>query len=151
MPEPMLPLLFTLNFVTTAVMVGVIWTIQLVHYPFFHRVDKDNYNLHMDEHREKISYIVIPVMLAELSSAISLVVIKSRYQSEFIAGLVLLLFIWISTAVLQVPLHSRLAKGYTPTEVQKLVKSNWIRTVLWSIRLTLLLYILVQSSFMRLL
>ena len=142
----MLSILFTVNIVVTAIMVGVIWTIQLVHYPFFHRLEKDNYELHMDDHREKISYIVIPVMLAELSTAISLVLINSRYQPEFIAGLILLLLIWISTALLQVPSHSRLAGGYNPSEVQKLLKSNWIRTGLWSIRLILLIFVLIRAS-----
>ena len=44
-------------------MTGLIWTIQLVHYPFFHRLEKENFNEHMDEHRKKISFIVLPVML----------------------------------------------------------------------------------------
>lgn len=131
-------------------MVGVIWTIQVVHYPFFHRVDKQGYGLHMDAHRKKISYIVIPVMLAELASAVGLVFIKTQFQFEFIAGLILLLMIWISTVVIQVPSHHILANGYNQTETDKLVKRNWIRTILWSFRLAILLFVLSHLSFSRL-
>jgi hypothetical protein len=151
MPEPMLPLLFTLNFVTTAVMVGVIWTIQLVHYPFFHKIDKDDYSQHMDEHRKKISYIVIPVMLLELATAGGLVLINSPYRPEFITGLILLLLIWISTAAFQVPSHKRLSEGYKQSEVHRLVNYNWIRTTLWSGRLVLLVFVLSRLSVLRLL
>lgn len=146
----MLPLLFIVNLVTTAIMVGVIWTIQIVHYPFFHRFDKQDFNLHMDNHRKKISYIVIPIMLAELASAIGLVIIDTQFQAEFISGLILLLLTWLSTAVIQVPAHSKLANGYNQTEVHKLVRLNWIRTLLWSTRLAILLFILSRLSFSRL-
>lgn len=146
----MLSFLFILNIVTTAIMVGVIWTIQVIHYPFFHRVDKQNFSLHMDKHREKISYIVVPVMLAELSSATGLVLTNTQFQFEFITGLIILLLIWVSTALIQVPSHSKLAKGYSQTEVQKLVRLNWIRTILWSARLALMVIILSRLSFSHL-
>ncbi len=114
----MLSLLFTINLVSSSIMVGVIWTIQIVHYPFFHRLDQKNFGLHMDTHRSKISYIVIPVMLAELTSGIGLIIINTQFQAEFIAGFILILLIWISTAVIQVPSHSNLASGYNQDEVQ---------------------------------
>lgn len=146
----MLSFLFIVNLVSTAVMVGVIWTIQIVHYPFFHRVDKQDFSRHMDNHREKISYIVMPVMLAELASAIGLVMLQTQFQNEFMTGLIFLLLTWISTAVIQVPSHSKLARGYNQTEVTMLVRLNWIRTVLWSIRLIILLFVLSHLSFSQL-
>ncbi|WP_340106901.1 hypothetical protein [Rhodohalobacter sp. 8-1] len=104
----------------------------------------------MDFHRGRISYIVVPVMLVELVSAIGLVVFYSEFQYEFIAGLIFLILIWISTVVIQVPSHSRLANGYNQNEAGKLVRRNWIRTIFWSLRLAILLYILSHSSFSNL-
>ena len=49
-------------------------------------------------------------------------------------GIVLLLVIWISTAIIQMPLHDQLLKQSNPTAQQRLVNSNWIRTVAWSLR-----------------
>ena len=143
----MFSLLLILNFTATAVMTGVIWTIQLVHYPFFHRVDKNYFGSHMDEHRKTISFIVMPVMLIELASAIGLVLIGSNYKWVFNLALILLVLIWLSTALLQVPAHAKLANGYSKTETNKLVKSNWLRTLLWSLRLSILVYVLSYQSF----
>lgn len=146
----MLTLLFLVNVVATAIMTGVIWTIQIVHYPFFHRIDRKKYSEHMDEHRKKISYIVIPVMLAELGTAIGLVLMDSSFTAEFATGLILLTIIWISTALIQVPSHSKLAAGYTPSEVNRLVNYNWIRTLLWTARLAVMLFILSRLPFVGL-
>ena len=142
----MLQSIFLINLTATAVMTGVIWTIQIVHYPFFHCVDKQDFSAHMDEHRKKISFIVIPVMLAELITAIGLIFVESEFTGEFITGIILLALIWISTAFIQVPSHSRLADGYISTEVDRLVTYNWIRTILWTVRLVIMLTVLYQLS-----
>lgn len=138
----MLTFLFFVSVLTTAVMVGVIWVVQLVHYPFFHRIDRELFSDHMDAHRTRISYIVVPVMLLELAASIGLVVIESLLRLEFAVALTLLLGIWASTALLQVPSHGKLTAGYNESEVDKLVSYNWIRTILWTLRLLLLVYIL---------
>lgn len=138
---------FWINLISTAVMVGLIWMVQLVHYPFFHRLSRSSYEKHMDEHRSKISLIVIPVMLAELASALALTFSKTQFQAEFTAGLILLAGIWASTFFLQVPAHQNISAGYNPSQVEKLVRTNWIRTILWTLRLALLLYVLTRLSF----
>jgi hypothetical protein len=146
----MLTLFFLTNLTVTAVMTGLIWTIQLVHYPFFHRLEKENFNKHMDEHRKKISFIVLPVMLIELATSVGLVLMESSFRGVFVIGLLMLIAIWLSTALLQVPSHSKLAFGYTKSEADKLVKYNWIRTILWTGRLILMLLILSQLSLFNL-
>ena len=40
-------LLIVIHFISTSLMVGVIWIIQLLHYPSFHFIDKANYALQM--------------------------------------------------------------------------------------------------------
>jgi hypothetical protein len=42
--------------------------------------------------------------------------------------------IWLSTALLQVPLHNLLARGLDREAVARLVQTNWIRTAAWSAR-----------------
>ena len=142
----MLTFFFFTNLTATAVMTGLIWTIQLVHYPFFHRLEKEKFNLHMDEHRKKISFIVLPVMLIELVTSVGLVLMESSFRGALVIGLLMLIFIWFSTALLQVPSHNKLASGYSKKEADKLVKFNWIRTILWTGRLILMLLILSQLS-----
>ena len=44
----------------------------------------------------------------------------------------LLAAIWVTTALVQVPLHRRLSEGYDASSGRRLVTTNWLRTALWS-------------------
>lgn len=134
--------IFILNVASTLFLCGLIWVIQLLHYPFFHRLDRENFALHQQAHKAQISYIVVPVMLIELASSIWLALQESSYQIEFIIGAVLVLMIWTSTFFIQVPLHGKISTGYNKTTVDRLVTTNRIRTVLWSLKSLIILYIL---------
>jgi hypothetical protein len=57
-------------------------------------------------------------------------------------GLALLAGIWLSTFLLQVPQHNVLLQGFAEEAHRKLVITNWIRTVLWSCRGILVLWML---------
>jgi hypothetical protein len=60
-------------------------------------------------------------------------------------GCVTLLLIWCSTAFLQVPMHQRLSSGFDAAAHRSLVKTNWVRTILWSARALLALWMLSLS------
>jgi hypothetical protein len=49
-------------------------------------------------------------------------------------GLALVAAIWLSTALLQVPRHTTLGSGFDGSAWSGLVRTNWIRTVAWSSR-----------------
>jgi hypothetical protein len=49
-----------------------------------------------------------------------------------------LILIWISTFLIQVPLHGILEKRADQRAVSLLALTNWIQTILWSLRLGLL-------------
>jgi DMSO reductase anchor subunit len=126
-----------LHIVLTAMMTGVIWVIQLVHYPSFQYVESSVYTKFQKFHMRSITYIVMPLMIGELLTAFLLL----AYQTSMLyflnlAGVVL---IWLSTAVLSVPCHAKLEKAYSFEQAHKLVKTNWPRTILWSARLILLM------------
>lgn len=111
---------------------GLIWIIQLVHYPFFKYVSNEKFEDAMGFHRKKISLIVVPVMFAELLSSFWLSFFSSSYTNYHITGLVTVLLIWGVTFTTQVPLHRKLSQTIDQQIVDKLVLSNWIRTALWS-------------------
>ncbi len=52
----------------------------------------------------------------------------------------LLLIIWLSTAFIQIPCHAKLAVDFSTASHVRLVRSNWLRTVAWSLRAGLTLY-----------
>ncbi len=49
-------------------------------------------------------------------------------------GAGLLAVIWVSTATLSIPAHNALISEFSMTHYHKLVSTNWIRTVGWSLR-----------------
>ena len=50
-----------------------------------------------------------------------------------------LLGLWGSTFFIQVPLHNALSQAFDPKNHARLVQTNWIRTIIWSLRALLLL------------
>ena len=113
-------------------MVAVIWFVQIVHYPLFLNVKSDHIT-YFTQHQTLISWIVLPAMLLE---AVSLVLLWSEYKNNtlFIISVILLVLIWISTFFIQVPIHQHLTQNPNQELIIKLIKSNWIRTFLWTIK-----------------
>ena len=132
-------ILSDIHFLSTSLMVGIIWVIQLLHYPTFHFIKQSDYVEFQHFHMQRISFIVVPVMIIELLSGFMLVY---YFRSNlFILCLTILLVIWLITFVFFTKLHQSLLGGYDKIIVDKLVQINWSRTFLWSLRLIILIYI----------
>ena len=132
-------LLLKVNLLSTSVMVGVIWVIQLLHYPSFHFINDQKYIEFQHFHMQRISFIVVPVMLIELASALLLAYFFE--SSLTIILLALVLGIWAITFIFFTNMHQKLTDGYDHSIVDRLVQINWSRTALWSLRLIILLSI----------
>jgi len=128
--------IFWLNLSSTWFMVGLIWFIQLVHYPLFKYVGSEEFLVFHENHKLLITPVVGMVMVVELvTSAIIL------FQPPFgirnwssIIGIVLLGIIWFSTAFFQIPFHNTLSLKYSENALMMLINTNWIRTICWSLR-----------------
>ena len=132
-------ILSDIHFLSTSLMVGIIWVIQLLHYPTFHFIKESDYVEFQYFHMQRISFIVVPVMTTELLSGFMLVY---YFRSNLlILCLIILLVIWSITFVFFTKLHQSLLGGYDKIIVDKLVQINWSRTVLWSLRLIIRIYI----------
>ena len=123
----------------TSIMTGVIWVIQIVHYPSFHFIEKELYTVFQKFHMNKISIIVIPIMVAELITGIMLFLDKSSKNPLLIISFIILVLIWLITGVFFTKAHNELITGYQELVVNQLVVMNWIRTLLWTLRLLLLI------------
>lgn len=125
-----------LNLTSTWAMVGLIWLIQLVHYPLFLRVGEENFVQYSEEHQRWITVIVLPLMFCELIT--SCLLWKQRPPEVSLTlvaiGIALVALIWASTFFIQVPLHNQLTTGYDAVAIRRLVNGNWIRTVAWTLR-----------------
>lgn len=124
-------------------MAGVIWVVHLLHYPAFLFVEESQFSAFHQFHTKKISFIVVPVMLAELFSAIYWVFFTQLPLVLTVSSLVLVVAIWVATFSLQVPLHNKLSEGYDTANIHKLVSTNSIRTGLWSLKAILALFVVL--------
>lgn len=128
-------------------MVGVIWIVQLVHYPLLARLSVYEPVTAALEHQRRITWVVGPLMAAEGITALVLLVDRPVTMSAASAwaAAALLAVALLSTVFVQVPLHTRLAQGHDDRVVRSLVSTNWVRTAAWTARALLLAAVLVST------
>jgi amino acid transporter len=137
-------MLLLIHAAATWFLTGVTWLVQVVHYPLFSRVGGVGYREYQRAHQSLITMVVGPAMLVEAFAAALLLI--ERRDAWTLAGVVLLLVVWGSTAFLQVPLHKTLGSGFDTELHGRLVQTNWLRTVCWSMRGLLALYLLHATA-----
>ena len=132
----------------TLAMVGLIWFVQLVHYPLFEFASSRRFVEFAAEHQRRTALVVAPLMLVEMGSGVFLLLAPPSGVNRALpwAGALLLALIWASTALLQVPLHRRLSEGHDAGSLRRLVTSNWLRTGAWSLRGVLALVLIARSA-----
>ncbi|NBC66829.1 MAG: hypothetical protein GVY07_14380 [Bacteroidetes bacterium] len=130
----MLSLALIANIFCSFALFGLIWCVQLVHYPFFLRTDKTNFIDHIGFHKFRISIIVVPLMTIELATSGILAFTSAQFAGWNMFGFAVVALIWLVTFFVQVPLHNQLSDGYDESTVHKLINTNWIRTALWSLK-----------------
>ena len=130
----------TIHLLTTFAMAGLIWFVQVVHYPMIASFDRENFAVHEKEHCDRTGLVVVPLMLGEIFTFALLLVEGVRSNAFLLSGL-LLAIIWTSTFFLQVPLHRALLQGWNAGAHRRLVATNWIRTLAWTGRAGLLCWL----------
>ncbi|TWT87924.1 hypothetical protein [Stieleria varia] len=138
--------IFVVHVMVTWYLVGLIWTVQVVHYNLFDRVGTDFFSRYEADHNRLITPIVGPAMLLELATAVVLLLHRPEGVPGWVLafGLAMVLGIWLSTVFIQVPCHARLMNGFDESIYRQLVSTNWIRTVLWTSRGFLMGYFLMR-------
>lgn len=126
-------------------MVGLIWFVQLVHYPLFERIDERSFPRYSHAHQRQTTWVVGPPMLAEVATALFFIAQPRLDLPTWMPwlGLGLLVFIWLMTAGFSVPAHGRLSEKKDAEVIRRLVWTNWPRTVAWTARGALACWMLV--------
>ena len=140
-PIPNFNMLDLLHFAVTWALVGLIWTIQLVKYPGFRYVADEVFVEYHGHHTRAILFLVAPLMLSELALA-GWLAWENVWAWDKVVPLCMVLGLWLSTVALQIPAHEILAKGKNAPAIDRLVNSNWIRTVVWTAKGIWLLFFL---------
>ncbi|MBB5036860.1 hypothetical protein [Prosthecobacter dejongeii] len=130
------------TFITWA-LIGLIWHVQIVQYPLFLDVGREAFSRYHCGHCLRIAFVVVPLMLLEVASAIGVLWLGER-ASLFLFSLPWIAMVWLATFLIQVPIHDQLTEfGWSESVIQKLVRTNWLRTVAWTVRGLLLAWIFI--------
>lgn len=129
----------------TLYMTGLIWFVQLVHYPLFARVGSEQYRAYQDAHMRRTTIAVSPLFFEAATAPLLFWYPPAAAQPLLLWLLLALVAVnLLSTALLQAPFHGKLLAGFDAALHRRLVQSNWIRTIAWSARSLLLGWIFLQ-------
>jgi len=140
--------LLALHAAATWTMVGVIWYVQRVHYPLLGHAGAADFAAYQRENTRRTAWIVLPPMVIEALTSVALLAAPPPGVPRTAAwiGLGLVAVIWSSTALMQVPRHRRLERGYDRPAHRGLVATNWVRTVAWSARGGLVFWMMLRDG-----
>ena len=125
----------TIELFSCLMMTGAIWIVQLVHYPSFLFIAKEEFTKFEVFHQRRISFVVMPLMVSELACHIILYATNSTQPSLLgIVSSISLFLIWFVTYFMCIPCHQSLCSVFEKKIVLKLIYYNCYRTALWSIR-----------------
>ena len=113
-------------------MLVLIWIVQLVIYPgltFYQRPDLMRWH---KQYVNRIAYIVMPLMIGQLSLAIVKVI--THFDIIHLFLLILIIVVWMQTFFQFVPMHNRISFGEVDEySVARIIQKNWWRTILLTI------------------
>ena len=140
--------LLALQVVASGMMCGLIWFVQVVHYPLFDGVGEEGFTRYAGRHRVRTTVVVAPLMFLELGCAIALLPLFGAPTDPALAyaGFALVALVWGVTFFVSVPLHTKLDRAFDVRTHRALVLTNWVRTALWSGRLAVAMAMLTNAA-----
>jgi hypothetical protein len=137
-------ILVIFNLIISSFLTGLIWFVQVVHYPIFRKVPASHFVAFEQTHMYTTGQVVIGPMLAELLLSIALVLKRLPMSAQALnyISFACVIVIWAVTFFISSPIHMQLSNAGTDEAlINKLVVTNWIRTISWSVRTCSLAYI----------
>jgi hypothetical protein len=125
-----------INLLSTWTMVGVIWFVQVVHYPLLSVVPVESAASVAVEHQRRTGWVVGAPMALEGVTTLALLVLVPEGVAWFVpwlAGIPLAVALG-ATIFLSVPRHERMAREPDAQVGKELVSTNWVRTIAWTLR-----------------
>lgn len=139
-------LIESIQFFSSFWMLTIIWFVQIVHYPLFKWVPIESRALYSERHQFYISWLVVPGMLLELGSLVW-ILIFGLYHWVWMMCTFLLAIIWSSTFLIQVPCHQQLLIAPSDSLCDRLIRTNWIRTLSWTVKTLVIGYVMFNRFY----
>ena len=113
-------------------LVVLLWLVQWIIYPSFLRVAPERLVKWHAQYTQRMGYIVMPLMFGQLG--LSVLAVWQVGGGLGWLDLLLVLSCWGLTFGFSVPLHQQIAAGEShPKVLQRLVLTNWPRTLVWTL------------------
>jgi len=134
------------NLTSTLLIAGVLWFVQLVHYPLFNEIPAKNMVNYGYYHIQKISGIINLLFIVDFTTIVFLLLLVNSDLSAtlMIINIAIFGFIVILTRITFLPIHQKLSKNPNSFLISKLINLNWIRTLVWSLKVVFMLIIFVE-------
>jgi hypothetical protein len=146
--ETMTTVLAQTHLASTLVLIGIIWTVQLVHYPLMALVGEEHFIAYEAAHAPRMAAVVmLPWTLQGISTLGLLLVRPSGVPLVLLLAAAVISAIPVLVTVLaSVPAHARLCAGFDARVHHRLVRSNWLRTLAWTAQAPIAVAILVRAG-----
>ena len=136
------------HLVATWFMVGLIWTIHVVHYPLFAYVGPDEYVAFQAEHVRRIGMVLLVPWAVEGICILALLVMAMRSKSRALLlpallGAAAMGVVLIMSGFFSAPAHGELADGFDADVHADLMRADLIRTIAWTMRGGISIWMLV--------
>lgn len=119
--------------VVTTLMVGMIWTVHVVHYDLFPLVGVDAWDAYEHAHVDRIGKVLfVPWLLEGLCVLVLLLAHPKRMRILAFVSAFLMLFILIDTAAFSAPAHGVLLDHWDRPTYDRLMTVNLVRALLWT-------------------
>jgi hypothetical protein len=127
-------LLVIAHVASVLVLVGVIWTVQVVHYPLMALVGEDRFPAYEAAHAPRMAAVVMLPWTVQGVTTVGLLLSRPPGVpgALLLAAVVAAAVPVLVTVVASVPAHERLSHGFDATVHRRLVRTNWLRTAAWT-------------------
>ena len=132
-----------LNVYITIFMFSVILMTQIVSYPLLRNVDNITFLQYHNFYVSRIFIIVAPAMIFEF--ILSFYILYFFKSSYVLINFLTIALIFLSTVLIQVPIHEKLKHSKDNFLINRLINTNWIRTILWGTKLVISNKILLKE------
>jgi hypothetical protein len=141
-------LLLVAHAASTLVLIGIIWTVQVVHYPLMALVGADRFVAYEAAHSPRMAAVVMLPWTVQGLTTFLLVVLRppSIPPALLMAALVAAAVPVLVTLAWSVPSHVRLGAGFDATVHRRLVRTNWMRTAAWTAHGPIALAMLIRAG-----
>ena len=126
-------------------MVGMIWTVHVVHYDLFPLVGTEAWDAYEHAHVDRIGQVLFgPWLIEGLCVLILLFAHNKRMRCLALLSAFLMLFILIDTAAFSAPAHGVLLNHWDQQTYDELMIVNQIRAWLWTAKGVVAIWMLAE-------